>query len=151
MTDSRFIHIWCIFKYSFSEEEKWQRQYETADKLNVFSIQLWKASFTNSTSVYIYTHIPLLTQPLFSVLHPRRKLSSPTFTHTVSRIAIILSTTQTRTREPSLPVLISSPKKVNCHPRSVLVTQLCPVLCDPMDCSPPGSSVRGILQARILE
>ena len=32
-----------------------------------------------------------------------------------------------------------------------LVTQLCPVLCDPMDCSPPGSSVHGILQARILE
>ena len=24
-------------------------------------------------------------------------------------------------------------------------------LCDPMDCSPPGSSVHGILQARILE
>ena len=33
----------------------------------------------------------------------------------------------------------------------VLVTQSCPTLCDPMDCSPPGSSVRGILQARILE
>ena len=32
----------------------------------------------------------------------------------------------------------------------VLVAQ-CPTLCDPMDCSPPGSSVRGILQARILE
>ena len=32
-------------------------------------------------------------------------------------------------------------------------TQLpsCVRLCDPMDCSPPGSSVRGILQARILE
>ena len=28
---------------------------------------------------------------------------------------------------------------------------LCPTLCDPMDCSPPGSSVHGILQARILE
>ena len=27
--------------------------------------------------------------------------------------------------------------------------QLCPALCDPMDCSPPGSSVHGILQARI--
>ena len=26
-----------------------------------------------------------------------------------------------------------------------------PILCDPMDCSPPGSSVHGILQARILE
>ena len=35
--------------------------------------------------------------------------------------------------------------------RSVLVAQSCPTLCDPMDCSPPGSSVHGILQARILE
>ena len=32
-----------------------------------------------------------------------------------------------------------------------LVAQLCLTLCDPMDCSPPGSSVHGILQARILE
>ena len=29
--------------------------------------------------------------------------------------------------------------------------QLCPALCDLMDCSPPGSSVHGILQARTLE
>ena len=29
--------------------------------------------------------------------------------------------------------------------------QLCPSLCNPMDCSSPGSSVHGILQARILE
>ena len=27
----------------------------------------------------------------------------------------------------------------------------CLILCDPMDCSPPGSSVHGIAQARILE
>ena len=33
----------------------------------------------------------------------------------------------------------------------VLVIQSCPPLCDPMDCSPPGSSVHEILQARILE
>ena len=32
-----------------------------------------------------------------------------------------------------------------------LVTQLCPTLCNSVDCSPPGSSVHGILQARILE
>ena len=31
------------------------------------------------------------------------------------------------------------------------VAQLCPALCNPMDCSPPGSSIHGILQARILE
>ena len=29
--------------------------------------------------------------------------------------------------------------------------QLCLTLCNPLDCSPPGSSVHGILQARILE
>ena len=34
---------------------------------------------------------------------------------------------------------------------SVLVAQFCPTLCDPVDCSPPGSSVHGILQTRILE
>ena len=33
----------------------------------------------------------------------------------------------------------------------VLVAQLCLTLCDPMDYSPPGPSVHGILQARILE
>ena len=32
-----------------------------------------------------------------------------------------------------------------------LVTKLCLTICDPMDCSPPGSSVHGISQARILE
>ena len=31
------------------------------------------------------------------------------------------------------------------------VTQLCPTLRDPMDCSLPGSSVHGIFQARVLE
>ena len=34
---------------------------------------------------------------------------------------------------------------------SVLLAQSCPTLCDPIDCSLPGSSVHGILQARILE
>ena len=32
-----------------------------------------------------------------------------------------------------------------------MCAQLCLTLCDSMDCSPPGSSVHGILQARILE
>ena len=34
---------------------------------------------------------------------------------------------------------------------AVLITQSGSTLCDPMDCSLPGSSVHGILQARILE
>ena len=44
---------------------------------------------------------------------------------------------------------LSSPES---HKQSkVLVAQSCPTLCDPVDRSPPGSSVHGILQARILE
>jgi len=31
------------------------------------------------------------------------------------------------------------------------ITQSCPTLCNPMDCSLPGSSVHGIFQARVLE
>ena len=34
---------------------------------------------------------------------------------------------------------------------SVLVAPSCPTLCDPLGCSPPGSSVHGILQAWILK
>ena len=37
------------------------------------------------------------------------------------------------------------------HMHLCSVVQLCPTLCDPIDCSRPGSSIHGILQARILE
>ena len=39
--------------------------------------------------------------------------------------------------------------KVKSHQSEVV--QSCPTLCDPMNCSLPGSSVHGIFQARILE
>ena len=42
--------------------------------------------------------------------------------------------------------MISTPPHV--HAKSL---QSCPILCDPTDCSPLGSSVHGILQARVLE
>ena len=44
------------------------------------------------------------------------------------------------TKWPGLPLV-----------RLALVAQLCPTLCNPTDCSLPGSSVHGISQARILE
>ena len=49
---------------------------------------------------------------------------------------------------------INNPKTIQPSKREwseVLVAQSCPTLCDPMDCSVPGSSVHGIFQARILE
>ena len=42
-------------------------------------------------------------------------------------------------------------KNTTYHNVLCLVAQSCLTLCDPMNCSPPGSSVHGILQARILE
>ena len=36
-------------------------------------------------------------------------------------------------------------------PRVCSVAQSCLTLCDPLDCSPPGSTVHGISQVRILE
>ena len=38
-----------------------------------------------------------------------------------------------------------------CYYVSVLLCELCPTLCNPMDCSPPASSIHVILLARILE
>ena len=47
--------------------------------------------------------------------------------------------------------LCKEDKICNAYFVCVLAVQSSPTLCDPMDCSPPGSSVCGILQARILE
>ena len=45
----------------------------------------------------------------------------------------------------------STSVKLHLKKVKVLVTQSCLTHCAPVDCSPPGSSVHGILQARILE
>ena len=42
-------------------------------------------------------------------------------------------------------------KHVHCESEKWKVTQSCLTLCDPMRCSPPGSSIHGIFQARVLE
>ena len=49
--------------------------------------------------------------------------------------------------------ILSSPSisSLSMLPCCVKSLQLSPTLCDPINCSPPGSSVHGILQARILE
>ena len=72
-------------------------------------------------------------------------------------------TVRPHTRQPTrLPCPWDSPGKntgVGCHfllqcmkvKRESEVAQSCPTLCDPMDCSPPGSSIHGILQARVLK
>ena len=70
---------------------------------------------------------------------------------------------QPHSRQPTrLPRPWDSPGKntgVGCHfllqcmkvESQSEVAQSCPTPSDPMDCSPPGSSVHGIFQARVLE
>ena len=48
-------------------------------------------------------------------------------------------------------LLLSAPKVLCICPIEDLCAQLCLTLCNPLDCSPPGSFVHGIFQARILE
>ena len=50
-----------------------------------------------------------------------------------------------------LTLLVGGPQTQFQRVACVKSLQSCPTLCDPMDCSPPGSSVHGILQARTLE
>ena len=79
--------------------------------------------------------------------------------HHFSRVRLCVTHRRQATR---LPCPWDSPGKntgVGCHcllqymkvKSKSEVTQSCPTLSDPMDCSPPGSSVHGSLQARVLE
>ena len=77
--------------------------------------------------------------------------------------SVVSKSVQPHRRQPTrLPRPWDSPGKntgVGCHfllqcmkVKSVCeVAQSCPTLSDPMDCSLPGSSIRGIFQARVLE
>ena len=66
------------------------------------------------------------------------------FNHLVKPSWLIFRLTTSRRREKRCRVHFSMWSEVK-------VPQACPTLCDPMDCNPPGSSVHGILHARILE
>ena len=53
--------------------------------------------------------------------------------------------------KPAPPAVKAQSLKHRTYQSESEVTQSCPALCDPMDCSLPGSSVHGIFQARVLE
>ena len=83
-------------------------------------------------------------------------------THLPPRVSPSLIAKATLCQRPLTPgpAMSSIRSLLKCHlliyafPESenkVLVTQSCLRLCNPKGCSPPGSSVRGISQARILE
>ena len=71
--------------------------------------------------------------------NPRVQAPSPAFSKASTPLP-------SRTRESSQGL---GPQDAKCVCAKSL--QLCPTLCNPMDYSPPGSSVHGVLQAGILE
>ena len=83
--------------------------------------------------------------------HSRRVLMSSVSFMKASHFSIKTQEGQVR------PVRAGTPRSggrwpLSTHRMGVLCfLRSCLTLCDPMDCSPPGSSVHGILQARILE
>ena len=56
-----------------------------------------------------------------------------------------------RSRNQGSPFIPRSQESSRKFMVSACVTQSCLTLCKPVDCSPPGSSVHGILQTRILQ
>ena len=90
--------------------------------------------------------LPQINQPQASILVQNTTLFSA-YTYLQNFPALSHTAPQTHT---AVLRAVSSP--LSPWPESeVFVTQSCPTLCDPVDCSPIGSSVHGILQGRILK
>ena len=80
--------------------------------------------------------LPLLSRALSRLRDPHTRQSKRRVTDGESHLHPL--------EQASSPELVLDMEKVK-------VSQSCPTLCNLMDCSPPGSSVHGILQARTLE
>ena len=83
---------------------------------------------------------------LYYCLCPLKRAQTDSFGQTLFQILAQPPSTYGRSQNPAAQNHSSLVWK-----KDVSVCQSCQTLCDPMDCSPPGSSVHGISQARILE
>ena len=97
-------------------------------------------------SIQVFLYWPCLL-PVPTDIHVELLLTTSRFAHTC-HLSERHSQTHTSVQNSTLHSIhhILFPLKVK-----ELVTQSCPTLCDPGNCSPPGSSVHGILQARMPE
>ena len=110
----------------------------------------------------------LSTTPTMAILHPPTPNLSPLFTsscfcaqndlcslysHSQYFIGVkmIYNVVLASCVQQNDPVIHIYDNIYMCIYMKVLVIQSCPTFCGPMNCSPSGSSVHGILQARILE
>ena len=93
-------------------------------------------------------HIVFLSLFYFSA-HPKANLLKLLDTYSFQFFLLFIQTCLTLDlADQNLHAVILNNKNVK---GKVFITQSCSTLCDPLDCSSPGSSVHGILQTRRLE
>ena len=112
-------------------------------------IKLWQ---NTQHKIYHFNYFYLDWVPQYCLFFPRlKKIKLWQNTHSIKFTTLFLSV-QLRGEKDLHVVMQPSAPSISAHwCVRVKWLQLCPTLCDPMDLSPPGSSVRGILQARILQ
>ena len=103
------------------------------------------------TSHMPYSWLQIYTRDIFTdVLGKGLKVSikaqHPIWSHSYFQLVKLATGVQMVGKSPSFRCPLGDWSDHACS-----VSQACPALCDPMDCSPPGSSVHGIILARILE
>ena len=82
----------------------------------------------------------------------QQKTHTYTHTHTHTHTHLDRFLVSTLTSFPATPALLTGPGELLPYPAAAAKSlQSYPTLCDPIDGSPPGSPVPGILQARTLE
>ena len=100
------------------------------------------------------THPALAAPAYFLDFSSRRPSSAPPLTHRLLQLPAKLGRHQTPEKHGPLTMegeAVSGEHIPELAAAAAKSLQSCPTLCDPMDCSLPGFSVHGILQARTLE
>ena len=99
-----------------------------------------KSSLKDQRLSFIYHHLHQLHPPKVAAYHGAEY-----------NVEILMKNLEKRTNLYIVPLNTILDVYFSIHESESEVSQSCPTLCDPMDCSLPGSSAHGIFLARILE
>ena len=147
---NKYVWIYSVSNIALQDILCWIRTETVHRKLWVTNLSKIVCSTNQSLSVYREISMLCLPSFSFSFLSPSL-LSSPSLLPPPPKTSSFIEKKSGNTSSFSTcypwvmtPIFLYVLKVSE-------VAQLCPTLCDPVDCSPPGSSIHGILQARILE
>ena len=120
--------------------------------LGCSKLQLWASGISPEQDQHKNCFL-ISRQPLQAALGIGWNFTAASVTLESSHLTLCTSqpTHASGSRDHSNLELSSSPPRRTPFPVCAKSLKSCPTLCDPMDCSPPGSSVHGNLQVRILE